>query len=110
MIQTIRVTAKNEKEDLRGIHIAEEIGKPITSVRAVRIYRLEGVNAKKAKLLAEKIFCESINQIYSLNKPLIADAIQITEIAYKPGVMNPEVASITKAAEDLGISITAADS
>lgn len=40
----------------------------------------------------------------SNNKP------HIIEIAYKPGVMNPEVASIIKAANDLGIKPIAADS
>src|SRR3989338_8477751 len=35
---------------------------------------------------------------------------KVKEVAYKPGVMNPEVSSILKAASDLGIKLLAADS
>ncbi len=37
------------------------------------------------------------------------DKFHVIEIAYKPGVMNPEVGSILKSAEDLGIHPAAAD-
>lgn len=75
-----------------------------------KVYRVEGISKNQAVILAEKLFCEKINQRYSLNKPIIKNASYIAEIAYKPGVMNPESASIIKAAKDLGINIKAADS
>ncbi len=75
--------------------------------KTVKVYRLEGVSEKEAKILAEKLLSEKINQKYTINKPIISDLI---EIAYKPGVMNPEVASIMKAAEDLNIKLLACDS
>jgi len=111
MIQVVRVTSRNEKEDLRGIDILAELrGTSITKVRTNRLYRLEGISKTQAKTLAEKLFCEQINQDYSLDAPLINGKSQKIEIAYKPGVMNPEVASIIKAAKDLGIKLVAADS
>lgn len=111
MIQIIRVASRNEKEDLKGIGISAELkSTTIIKVRTNRLYRLEGIGKTQAKILAEKLFCEEINQEYSLDAPLINGKSQKIEIAYKPGVMNPEVASIIKAAKDLGIKLVAADS
>ena len=73
----------------------------------IKVYRLEGISVKEAKVLAEKLLCEEINQKYTINKPIVS---AVFEIAYKPGVMNPEVASIIKASEDLGIKLLACDS
>lgn len=93
MLQTVRVTAVSQINDL------------VTT----RVYRLEEIRIKEAKILAEKLFSEKINQEYTINKPVIKGAAVIIEIAYKPGVMNPEVASIIKAAKDLRIKVFAAD-
>lgn len=89
----------------------------------IKVYRLEGISEQEAKILAEKLLSEKINQKYTINSPIhlggakahperarIEQRGEITEIAYKPGVMNPEVASITKAASDLGINLMACDS
>lgn len=111
MIQIVRVSSRNEKEDLRGIDLSVELQETeVTKVRTNRLYRLEGITRVQAKILAEKLFCEHINQNYSLDTPLINGKSQKIEIAYKPGVMNPEVASIVKSAKDLGIKLIAADS
>ena len=88
MIQTVRVQSLDDKNK-------------------TRIYRLEGISKKQAKILTEKLLAEKIIQKYTINKPLDGKK---TEIAYKPGVMNPEVASIIKAAKDLKINLKAADS
>ncbi len=113
MIQVIRVRNTIGK-DLKGETILKDIHhlgiKNINRVESVKVYRLEGVNKKDATSLAEKVFCESIYQTYTLNTPIIKGAKEVIEIAYKAGVMNPEVASIEKAASDLGIKILAADS
>src|SRR3989344_3927698 len=115
MIQTIRVSSLDENKDLLGKNILREINKlykleNIQKVRCVKLYRLENIKQNEAEILAEKLFCENINQIYSINKPLINGVNHVCEISYKPGVMNPEVASILKAAFDLGISPLAIDS
>lgn len=98
MIQTVRV------QTIIGKDLTAEAIKQVATVKTARVYRLEGITEKEAVLLAEKLFYEPINQQYALNKNIITGANQVIEIAYKPGVMNPEVASITKAAEDLGIT------
>ena len=110
MIQTIRVTARDEKDDLSGLSLRPDFAKYAAGgVRTARIYRLEGVSLKDAKLLAVRLLSESINQDYSINTSPFARPSEVLEIAYKPGVMNHEVASIVKAAKDLGIVLSAAD-
>lgn len=111
MLTKIRVYTK-VGPDLKGEGILGDIKrlgiKNITRVQAIKVYRLEGINTKEAKILAEKLLSESINQAYSINTPISGGTN--VEIAYKPGVMNPEVSSILKASLDLGIKLIAADS
>ncbi|MDP3955318.1 MAG: AIR synthase related protein, partial [bacterium] len=73
----------------------------------VKVYRLEGISEKETKILAERLLSEKINQRYTINQPIHS---KVVEIAYKPGVMNPEVASIMKASSDLGIKLITCDS
>ncbi|HSX40094.1 MAG TPA: AIR synthase-related protein, partial [Candidatus Saccharimonadales bacterium] len=114
MIQTIRVQTIIGP-DLRAQGVLHDIQTmlKINSVKNVAtaiVYRLEGASQKQAKLLAEKLFCEKINQTYTINKSILPKDASAVEIGYKPGVMNPQVASIIKVASDLGIHLTAADS
>ncbi len=90
MIYKVRVADKNSR------------------IEKIKVYRLEGISLEETKLLAETLLSESITQTYSINKPLTYE--EVIEVAYKPGVMNPEVGSILKAADDLGIKLIAADS
>lgn len=112
-IQEIRVVSKDR--DVRGQGVSKEvqrtIGMPaLEKVRTARVYRLEGITENDAKKLAEALFCEPIDQEYTLNSPIITDTQNIVEVACNPGVMNPEACSIIKSAQDLGIDLTAADS
>ena len=114
MIQKIRVKTI-EGSDTIGesvlYDIVERLGiKIIHGVETVKVYRLEGITQKQAEVLAKKLFCEEINQTYSINEPLIRGASSIIEISYKPGVMNPEIESILKAAKLLKINPKAVDS
>ncbi len=98
--------------DLKGEGILGDIKKlgikNVSRVQAIKVYRLEGINLKGAKILAENLLSESINQGFIINS-VIPGGVKV-EIAYKPGVMNPEVASILKASQDLKIKLIAADS
>jgi phosphoribosylformylglycinamidine synthase len=83
----------------------------LAAVKTARVYRLEGVSEEEAQHLAQVLFCDPISQEFQLNAPMYTDACMVKEVAYKPGVMNPEAASIMKAAKDLGIkSLLAVDS
>lgn len=111
-IQEIRVGYT--QKDIKGQDVAQEaqrtIGVPgLERVKTVRVYRLEGTTGIKAKALAEALFAEPIDQTYTLNYPLITDTHHVVEVAYKPGVMNPEAASIMKSAKDLGVDLVAVD-
>lgn len=111
MITKIRVYT-TVGPDLKGEGILGDIKKleikNVTKVQAIKVYRLEGINLKEAKILTENLLSESINQGYTINSE-VSDGTKV-EIAYKPGVMNPEVASILKASQDLKIKLIAADS
>lgn len=101
--------------DTRGEDLLAEIKhlgiRSITAVRTARVYRLEGLDVAETVRLTETLLAEEVTQVYTLNTPLITDAARVIEVAYLPGVMNPEVASILKAAHDLGFNkLIAADS
>ncbi len=124
MIQKIRVIT-TIGPDLKGESILSDIRtrlniKKVRRVQSIKVYRLEGISEKEAKVLAEKLFSESINQKYTINRPIHLEGVKahlrgvtrpvVIEIAYKPGVMNPEAGSIEKAAADLKIKLKVADS
>jgi len=91
------------EETLHEIKQALSI-KSIQKVRTAKVYRFEGISEKDTRLLAQKLLAEDLFQVYTVNDPIIKDAKVVVEVAYKPGVMNPEAASLMKAARDLGIS------
>ncbi|MDP3998546.1 MAG: AIR synthase-related protein, partial [bacterium] len=115
MIQVVRVGQKDLNADIRGQGVKSEaertLGiKNLDSVRTAKVYRLEGINESQVKKLAKTLFCEEINQKFTLNTPLLNGTKHVVEVAYQPGVMNPEVASVLKSAKDLKIKLSAADS
>ena len=116
MLQEVRVGLLPHIKDARGEEVLFEIRsalniQSIEAVRTVKVYRFEGIGAEEARLLAERLLCEGVFQEYRVNEPLITDANRLVEVAYRPGVMNPEAASLLKAAADLGVEgLLAADS
>lgn len=116
MIQEVRVIAKPGLPDSKGDESLYEINQAlgiqsVKKVRTARVFRFEGISEKEAAYLAEKLLAEDVFQSYRVNGPVIEDAAVVVEVAYKPGVMNPEAASILKSASDLGITgLIAADS
>ena len=116
MLQEVRVGLLPHIKDARGEEVLFEIRsalniQSIEAVRTVKVYRFEGIGAEEARLLAERLLYEGVFQEYRVNEPLITDANRLVEVAYRPGVMNPEAASLLKAAADLGVEgLLAADS
>jgi phosphoribosylformylglycinamidine synthase len=82
---------------------------PLDEIETTRIYRLEGVSDEEAAILSEAVLVDPISQSSPKESAQTSDKIKV-EVAYKPGVMNPEAESIIKAANDLGIRPIAADS
>ncbi|OPX88062.1 MAG: Phosphoribosylformylglycinamidine synthase 2 [Pelotomaculum sp. PtaB.Bin104] len=116
MLQEVRVITKKNLPDSKGEEVLYDIIHALSinsvqKVRTARVFRFEGIGAGEAALLAEKLLAEDVFQEYKVNGPVITDANVVLEVAYKPGVMNPEAASLMKAAADLGITgLMAADS
>lgn len=109
VIHTIRVSSTNKEADSKGAGIKKGLNNYKGTVRCVRAYSLEGITKKESEIIATTLLSEKLVQIYSIDLPLFSQGC-VLEIAYKPGVMNPEVASIIKAARDMGINLLAADS
>ena len=114
MIYEIKVSAKDEI-DPKGQDLLAEIKRTfkissVKNIRTAKVYRLEGISRGKAEIFTKTALVESIDHDYTLNRPIYKNTNALVEVAYKPGVMNPEVASIIKAAKDLGINLKAADS
>ncbi|MCL4361772.1 phosphoribosylformylglycinamidine synthase subunit PurL [Candidatus Dependentiae bacterium] len=112
MIAQIRVLTKKD-HDTYSQAIQQEIKNTFginTEIRAIKIYRLQGVDQQVAENFAKNILVDSISQEYIINQPIEFQNSKKIEIAKKPGVMNPEVATIFKAANELKINdLSAAD-
>jgi phosphoribosylformylglycinamidine synthase len=115
-VQEVRVINLPHITDARGKNLLQEIKDTlqITTIKRIltaKVYRFEGISAADADFLARNLLAEKVFQQYQVNKPIIDNADKLVEVAYKPGVMNPEAGSIIKAAADLGITgLIAADS
>lgn len=115
-VHEVRVTSLPHLEDTRGKNLLYEINTAlhiysISKIITAKVYRFEGISIEDVDYLARHLLCEDVFQYYTINQPIIVDADRIVEVAYKPGVMNPEVGSIMKAVADLGVSgLVAADS
>ena len=112
-VHEIRVTPTGD--DPRGREIQQEAERTLSlsdieAVRTAKVYRVQGVSDEEAHILAGQLFTDPVSEQYSLDEPAGFETPHVVEVAYKPGVMNPEVSSIIKAAQDLGISPQAADS
>ncbi len=102
-IKNTQLTDIIGKELLYEIHNTLSITS-ITKVETVKIYRLEGCTKKTVDTLTHKVLAEQTHQSFSINKPSPTSNIKKVEVGYKPGVMNPEIASLLKSAKDLGIN------
>ncbi len=81
----------------------------LEAVETATVYRVEGVSVEEADILARQLFTDPVNEQCQLNQKVPYGTPHVVEVGYKPGVMNPAVASIIKAAADLGITVEAAD-
>lgn len=113
MIYEVKVVNKNQF-DPKGDDLLAEIKRTLSinsikKIRTAKIYRLEGLDKKSALEFAGKALFETIDQNVFSKSPF-PDANKRIEVAYKPGVMNPEVSSVIKSAKDLGLNLKAADS
>lgn len=114
MVYEVRVASK-EKHDPKGKDLLAEIKrtlniKSIKKIHTAKVYRVEGLNQKEVINFTQKVLYEPIDQDITFNQLLFKNPDALLEIAYKPGVMNPEAASLIKAASDVGLKIKAADS
>ncbi|MDP9211941.1 MAG: AIR synthase-related protein [bacterium] len=111
-IHEIRVGTEGESPEGRAVREeAERLGiEGIEAVGTSRIFRFEGISDEEAILLAERLLSDPITEDCALDQYRDPEDRRVVEVAMQPGAMNPEVASLLKAAADLGVKPTAADS
>ncbi len=114
MIFEVRVKSKAET-DAKGEALLAEIKKTLNihsigKIQSAKVYRLENIKKEDLIKFSKIALYEEIDQIATYNKPIFPKTAKVLEVAYKPGVMNPEVASILKVSNDLKIKIEACDS
>ncbi len=113
MIQEVRVASKHD--DIRGNALLKEIERTlgiysIKHIRTAKVYRLQGLDQESAVRVACQVVIDPLDQVRVVNKPFSFTTATVVEVDNKPGVMTPEVASLTKAVNALGIdSLVAAD-
>lgn len=105
MITKIVVETKKEA-DVRGASIKEEIKRvlgitSITQVQAIKVYRLQGWDTQTATQFAQSVLLDPLSQACQINSQHKTIATKQIEIGKRPGVMNPEIATLFKAARDL---------
>lgn len=110
-IHEIRVFPKDD--DPRAAALSRQaqhmLGIDIDVVTA-KVFSVEGVNDSEAERLARELFADPVTEGADTSSRNDWDNPNRVEVAYKPGVMNPEAESILKGANLLGISPVAVDS
>ncbi len=112
-IHEIRVSRDGESP--LGRSVREEASRTlgvsgIEAVETAKVYRFEGITEDQAAQLAERLLADRVTDDVEIGYRRDESDWQTVEVAMNPGAMNPEVASILKAAHDLGIEPVAADS
>jgi phosphoribosylformylglycinamidine synthase II len=72
----------------------------IQNIVTVKVYYFQTSDTRCIEQLVQTLI-EPLNHNYALNQPLVTNASYMIEVGYKPGVMNPEIASLHKMTHDL---------
>ncbi len=112
MIHKIRIASRGH-EDPRGEEVLRDIRRlnlgNFSDVKTVKVYRFEGLAEADAEMFASRL--ADVDEFYMVNEPIRNGATTVVEVAYRPGIMNPESASLMKMGSDLGFrTLLAADS
>jgi phosphoribosylformylglycinamidine synthase subunit PurSL len=112
-IHEIRVFPKDQSNDPRANSLRNQaahlIGREITS-SSMRVFLPEGITRAETERLASELLTDAVIETYELEpRNNWEDPAQL-DVAYQPGAMNPEAASIMEGAKILGINLAAVDS
>ncbi|MEX2043266.1 MAG: AIR synthase-related protein [Patescibacteria group bacterium] len=111
-IHELRISGEGESPEGRAVReeAARSLGiDTIEQVETAKVIRFEGLTDEEAAALAEAL-SDAVTEHVSIGDRRDETDGRIVEVAMNPGAMNPEVASILKAARDLGMRPVAADS
>lgn len=111
-----KVAKRRKSDDVLGNNLYQEIKKmgfgmsAFLNMRTAKVFRFEGLERKEAERIMETIV--EFNEYYSIEAPIEISRPEnhrLIEVGYKPGVMNPEAASLEKVARELGFKCLAVD-
>lgn len=102
MFQVVRIAMQ---PDIKSKQLLYDINQylgihTIHTIATVKVYYFKGIDAHNIEQLVQTLL-EPLTQHHTLNQPLVTDASCTVEVGYKPGVMNPEIASLHKMAHDV---------
>lgn len=110
-VHTVRIYSRQDPLAQRTFRLAKALGLTnIEEIRTVKVYRLEGIDEHQTFRLVEELLYDRVSEVHYIDGETFPSEFEAFEVGYKPGVMNPEVESIMKAAQDLEIPLIAADS
>lgn len=111
-----KVAKRRKSDDVLGNNLYQEIKKmgfgmsAFLNMRTAKVFRFEGLDRKEAERIMETIV--EFNEYYSIEAPIEISRPEnhrVIEVGYKPGVMNPEAASLEKITRELGFKCLAVD-
>lgn len=116
MIHVVSVVTKDKFADSKSSGLLADVKEflkieSLSDLKIIKKYYLEGVTEKEAERLAVELLSEDIWQNALINDDFFKDCDYKREVAYLPGMMNPESQSIVMAAKAMGIeNLKAVDS
>jgi phosphoribosylformylglycinamidine synthase subunit PurSL len=104
LIKKISVAAvvKDPKEKRMESQIREFLHINIGSVKIAKNFYIQGIGEKDAEKIAKDILCCPITEKYTMKDDHFQDHKIRLEIAFQPGVMNPEAETIAEELKDKG--------
>ena len=99
MITKVTIQTCKGPDDVLGQSIYHEIKRTlgittIDQVRTSKVYRLQGFSPETTDYFARTVLIDPLHETYTINATNVSHAVQKIEVAKKPGVMNPEVATL----------------
>lgn len=94
--------------DPKENHISHQIGEflniKIKDMKIVKNFYIQGISVKEAEKIASEILACPITEKYIVNGEFFNDHPKKIEIAFQPGVMNPEAETISEELKDKKIA------
>ena len=109
LIKKISVSAvvKDPKEKHVKDSIREFLSISVNELKIIKNFYIQGIGENDSEVIAKDVLCCPITETYTLKNDFFPDFPVRLEIAFQPGVMNPESETITEELKDKGYKVGA---